>query len=388
MAQSMVLKLLQLTKKFICMKIIILAPMLWNSIGGHPIELAKVLSDKHQIDYLEPIVHSSNLPISFKITSNNTVPKNVNIIKRSTNLGANFFYLIYTEYKNLLYFIKEDYDVYITYHTTFNILGVIFAKLTGKKVVLIYVDDLSDLFKVLLIKIFTKYLFTPLVASLSGLIIVTSYKLKKSIDLFNRNIEYIPNGVNLHSFKVEDTFKEKSEFIVGFVGGFGNWINFDMVLKSAQFLMDNGVKFVLIGDGEMFNYVKDKISELKLDNIELLGVKSHTDLPKLICEMDICIIPFKVNHLTDRVSPVKLFEYWSLKKPVISTSFYEIKKIAKDKVIFVNNSKELSYSILKFKNNKNLCKKYGDIGYDEVRKNYDWNILAGKYELLIKKLFI
>ena len=117
-----------------------------------------------------------------------------------------------------------------------------------------------------------------------------------------------------------------------------------------------------------------------------MGVVPHFKVPKILSQMDICIIPFKINSLTDNVSPVKLFEYWAMEKPVISTSFYEIKRIAKDKVFFVDNPEELKNAILKLKNDNNLRSKYGKLGFEEV-KNYDWNVMAEKYFKLIEDLY-
>jgi hypothetical protein len=41
---------------------------------------------------------------------------------------------------------------------------------------------------------------------------------------------------------------------------------------------------------------------------------------------DICLIPFVKNAVTDAVSPVKLFEYFSAGKPVVTTDLAECAK--------------------------------------------------------------
>ena len=369
------------------MKIIILGSVLWDSIWGHNQELTRILSKEHEITFLEPVVHSSNLNLSFQRTTKNRVPPNVRIIQRDTNFGLNLIYGVYCEISNLFYLIKNDYDFFVTYYTTCGLLATLFSRLMGKKVILMYVDDLSELYEPKIAKILTKHVFTPLVTKCSNLTVTTAYKLKKFINNYSKNVEYIPNGVDLSRFQSnEKSFEDNKNFIIGFVGSFGEWINYEMILEAAKLFKNNkDIKFLFVGTGEGFNYFNSAINELNLNNIQLLGVVPHSEVPKILSKVDVCIIPFKINRLTDSVCPVKLFEYWAMEKPVISTSFHEIKIIAKDKVIFVDNAVELKNAILALKNDEQLRIKYADVGIKEV-KNYDWNILGDKYLRIISKL--
>lgn len=368
------------------MKIILLGPVLWDSMWGHAQELIKVISKKNNIIYLEPIVHSSKLRLSFQRTTENPIPENTIITERQTKLGLDPLYVIYTEIMNLIFLIKHDFEVFISYYTTCGFLSVLFSRLIGKKVILIYADDLAELYEPKIAKILTKHFFTPFVAKLSNYIIATSHKLKESIEKYNKNTKYIPNGVNT-SFYSYKKIIDKQGFNIGFVGAFGDWIDFDMVLEAANTIKINkDIKFYLVGDGEEFNYINKKTKELNLDNIILTGAIAHSEIPEILAQMDVCIIPFKKNRLTDGVSPVKLFEYWAMEKPVISTSFYEIKKIARNKVIFADDSDELKNSILKLKNDDKLINDYGKIGFKEVIEKYDWKVLAKTYYELIPEL--
>ncbi len=367
------------------MRIAILGPVLWDSIWGHGQELTRILSKKHEIAYIEPVVHSSKLRLSFQRTAKNPIPKNTSIIMRHTSLGLSPFYVIYTEIKNILDIYRQNYDILITYYTTCALLATIFSRIMGKKVILIYADDLAELYEPKLAKILTKYFFTPLVASFSNSIVATAQKLKESIEKYNKKVKYIPNGANLSFFKTKNSLKD-SKFVICFVGAFGDWINFDIIINTAnEFKNDENIKFLLVGDGENFEDIQRKIDEFSLKNIELTGAMPHSQIPEILSKVDICVIPFNVTPLTDRVSPVKLFEYWAMGKPVISTSFYEIRKIAKDKVIFADSSEEFKTSIMNFKNDEKLCEKYGKIGLQEV-KNYDWNVLGKRYLKLIQDL--
>ncbi len=41
---------------------------------------------------------------------------------------------------------------------------------------------------------------------------------------------------------------------------------------------------------------------------------------------DVALIPFKIGTMTDSIDPVKLYEYFSLGKPVVATATRELKK--------------------------------------------------------------
>jgi glycosyltransferase involved in cell wall biosynthesis len=368
------------------MKTLILGPVLWDSIWGHGQELTRILSKEHKVTYLEPIVHSSNLSLSFQRTTTNPIPKKVRIIRRETNFGLNVIYGIYCEFKNLYNLMGQDYDIFITYYTTCGFLATLFSRLIGKKVILMYVDDLSEWYEPKIAKILTKYVFTPLVIKCSNVTVTTAHKLEEFAYGYNKHVEYIPNGVNLSSFQECEISSDNKMFVIGFIGSFGSRINYDMIIETATLLKnDKNIKFLFAGGGEGFDYFNRIINELNLDNIRLLGVVPHSEVPQLLSEMDVCIIPFKINQLTDCISPVKLFEYWAMGKPVISTSCYEIKKIANGKVMFADNPEEFKDIILTLKNNRKIQKKYVDMGLEEVKK-YDWDVLGEKYLKIITGL--
>jgi glycosyltransferase involved in cell wall biosynthesis len=367
------------------MKIVILGPVLWDSIWGHGQELTRILAKRHEVIYLEPVVHSSKLNLSFQRTAKNPVSGNVRVVKRNTTLGLNPLYGIYVELINVLYLKKMDYDIFITYYTTCGFLATVFSRLKRKKVILMYVDDLSEWYKLKVAKYVTKHVFTPLVAKFSDFVVTTAHKFNESIENYNKKVECIPNGVDLNFFRnKEKSFKKDNKFIVGFVGSFGTRIDYNLIIKTANMLReDKMIKFLFIGGGNGFEYLKSKVNELNLENVYLRESVIHSKVPNVINQMDVCLIPFKINRLTDCICPVKLFEYWALGKPVISTSFYEIKKIAEDKVIFVDSPEELKNAILKLKEDTDLRSKYGELGFNEV-KNYDWNVMAERYLKLIE----
>ncbi|MEZ4966347.1 MAG: glycosyltransferase [Saprospiraceae bacterium] len=59
----------------------------------------------------------------------------------------------------------------------------------------------------------------------------------------------------------------------------------------------------------------------KLPNVVMTGSRKLSELPALLQHMDIALIPFRCNKLTESIYPLKINEYLAAGKPVVTTSF-------------------------------------------------------------------
>src|SRR6266436_8741108 len=91
--------------------------------------------------------------------------------------------------------------------------------------------------------------------------------------------------------------------------------------------------FVLLG-----GVFDTDISELsRLPNIRLLGQQPYETMPQYLYHFDACLIPFKTIDTTAATDPVKVYEYLSAGKPVVSVAlpeleqFHQLLYIAKDR---------------------------------------------------------
>ena len=67
------------------------------------------------------------------------------------------------------------------------------------------------------------------------------------------------------------------------------------------------------------------VSELEqYKNVKLLGRISHDKVKDVIDISDVCIIPFKLNDLIINTNPVKVYEYFSRGKVVVSSEIPEL----------------------------------------------------------------
>lgn len=109
-------------------------------------------------------------------------------------------------------------------------------------------------------------------------------------------------------------FKEKHKAIVGYFGALAPWLWYDVITELASQRPDLG--FVFIGP----DYYGGSQKLPKFENVLYLGTVDYKILPAYARQFDVCFIPFKPGEIAKTTSPLKLFEYFALEKPVVVTS--------------------------------------------------------------------
>jgi glycosyltransferase involved in cell wall biosynthesis len=164
----------------------------------------------------------------------------------------------------------------------------------------------------------------------ADIVFASAMRLKDRISKLNKNTFYIPHGVDFENFsksgedrtKPPDDVKDIQRPVIGFIGTVESWLDRELIESIAQHRPE--WTFVFVG---MIGHSAD-ISNLKgYKNVIFTGLKKRAELPAYIEVMDVCIIPFKVNRLTEGVNPLKLYEYLSAGKPVVSTPLPEVERM-------------------------------------------------------------
>lgn len=105
---------------------------------------------------------------------------------------------------------------------------------------------------------------------------------------------------------------------VGYYGAIADWFDLDLMIHVAR--QRPQYSFVLLGG--IFDV---DVSELEsLPNVRLLGQQPYETMPQYLYHFDACLIPFKLNAITHATDPVKMYEYLSAGKPVVSVALAEI----------------------------------------------------------------
>ena len=78
----------------------------------------------------------------------------------------------------------------------------------------------------------------------------------------------------------------------------------------------------------MYDAPLDRLAALP--NVHLYGPQPYADLPAWLERFDVCIIPFKINQVTEATDPVKFYEYLAQAKPVVTTRLPELERYRPD----------------------------------------------------------
>lgn len=101
----------------------------------------------------------------------------------------------------------------------------------------------------------------------------------------------------------------------GFVGTLDDRVDIELLVRCARELPD--VTFVLLGPQKRHRVDSTALGELP--NVVLLPPCPHDQVPAILAGFDVCLIPYQVNLYTRGLSPIKLYEYLAMGKPVVST---------------------------------------------------------------------
>lgn len=150
--------------------------------------------------------------------------------------------------------------------------------------------------------------------------------LPKALLLNNAVSHEFIDAVNAYDINSRDLEPLGSHPILGYYGAIAEWVDFDLIERLAKELPDS--KIVLIGP--VTEGVSTRVAHILWNhsNVVVLPPCKQLELIPFLKRFDVCMIPFIKNDVTDAVSPVKLFEYFSAGKPVVTTNLAECVKYA------------------------------------------------------------
>lgn len=134
-------------------------------------------------------------------------------------------------------------------------------------------------------------------------------------------------------------FRAKYSKVVGYFGALAPWLWYDVINALIRKRQDIGFIFI----GPDYYGGADKLPK-NADNLLYMGAIDYRILPAYAINFDVCFIPFAPSEIARTTSPLKLFEYFALEKPVVVTSEMQ-ECIVFDEVFRGNSTESLSLAI-------------------------------------------
>lgn len=231
-----------------------------------------------------------------------------------------------------LHLIRHKYDVCFVQQTSpvnMALPGIWFKRLTGKPLYCWVLDMWPESLK------YAGHINNKLILGYFGNIALQMYKASDKILISSRGFEkciisrgnfadkivYFPNWA-------EDVFTDGTEtpipalpegFKVMFAGNVGEAQDFDHIAEAAEMLRDEeGIKFVIVGDGRKREWLDQRIAERGLANrIVTLGRFPAEAMPSFFKAADVMLVSLCDNELFRLTAPAKIQAYMAAGKPIV-----------------------------------------------------------------------
>ncbi len=222
----------------------------------------------------------------------------------------------------------------------------------------------------------------------SSVVTVTDFFAKeiKKITNYNKKINIIENGVDLSFFK--NNYKQKinkQKIRIGYAGSFVPYQNIDILIKSVSKLPQEIKKNIVLEIcGKYYSKKYINLAKKNKVNANFYGYLNLLEMNKTLNNCDLLYIGHSINSSVGG----KLYTYLALNKPILCYTQKESqldKEIKNNKLGFIcYNIDQLSKTIENTYNNRKLLNN-DNFKIEKYIKNYDWDILSEKYDILIKK---
>jgi glycosyltransferase involved in cell wall biosynthesis len=155
-----------------------------------------------------------------------------------------------------------------------------------------------------------------------------------------RQVKRIPNGVDPEWFQTRasgspapDDLQRLKRPIVGYAGNVAGWMDYALIGDVARAMPE--VSWVFVGPVERPERLKELLA---VPNVHWLGQKPYGSIPAYMNAFDVCMIPFKSGSIAQTTNPVKLYEYFALGKPVVSTPLTELSSYVNRGMVYQGDS--------------------------------------------------
>jgi glycosyltransferase involved in cell wall biosynthesis len=145
------------------------------------------------------------------------------------------------------------------------------------------------------------------------------------------------------------------------------------------------VKLLMVGDGNDKSNLERLAGELgSKDNVVFTGQIYSHEIPNFIAAANIGVSPVPPLFFYKLSSPIKMFEYMALGKPVVANDeIPEQEEVIQESgggVIVKFEAKSFADGIIELLNDPERAREMGKQGQEWVVKNRSYNILARKLE--------
>ncbi|MCB9510345.1 MAG: glycosyltransferase family 4 protein [Deferribacteres bacterium] len=199
-------------------------------------------------------------------------------------------------------------------------------------------------------------------------------------------VAVLPNAVDPERFcaqidgaEVRSRLSLEQKCVIGFIGSLKPWHGLESLLLAFARLHASHphTHLLIVGDGPMrellqANAVKNGLAE----TVTFTGNVHHCDVPRYLAAMDIALAPFAPMEQF-YFSPLKIFEYMAMAKPVVAAQIGQVQEIIKEgetgKLFAPGDVDDLLRVVTQLVEDANSRKKLGQRAREWILAGHTWD---------------
>jgi hypothetical protein len=186
----------------------------------------------------------------------------------------------------------------------------------------------------------------------ADVVIVVSENLLEAKRPFNEHTYLVPNGVDYQAYAQvlegheppPPDIAQLRRPVIGYSGSVKTRLDLGLLHHVAAVHPEWSI--ALVGQVDEKGCAVDLARLRDMENVYFLGRKEIGQVARYVQAFDVCLIPYRVDERAQNASPLKLYDYLALGKPIVSTGFAvanqfrDVVRIADDRATFTRQIEE------------------------------------------------
>lgn len=174
-------------------------------------------------------------------------------------------------------------------------------------------------------------------------------------------IDYLPQYAE-GIFEVAEAKEDTKTFDFMFAGNIGEIQSIETIIKAAELLKDESVRFHIVGGGTDLERLKELGKNLK--NVFFYGRRPLEEMPEFYKKADAMLVTLKADEVLSMTLPGKVQSYMAVGKPIIGAIDGETEKVIADAECGYSGKAEDAEKLA-----ENIRKFIGNLDRDLMGKN-------------------
>ena len=205
---------------------------------------------------------------------------------------------------------------------------------------------------------------------------------------------HVPNGVDANQFVPRECDRElarklnpENDVVFGFFGSLYHYEGIAWLVGAVSQLRarQQRVKLLVVGAGEEEAVIRAAICRHDASGyVSVLPRVSHSEIMKYYSIVDVMVFPRLRVRLTELVTPLKPLEAMSMAKPVLASDVGGHRELVQDEVAGLlfqsENIVDFCDRATRLVASPELRRQLGERGRDIVLREWDWKMIAERYQ--------